>query len=444
MLYLVTHFYLPLSNPPANRMGRLARILVAQDGHANVRVITGRPNYPDGRLPKEYRWRLYRHTVGPAGEPVVHLYEMPAPFRGFLRKTLGYLSFGVSVFLYFLFRPFHPNDLVLVTMGPAFPAYALLLLCRFKRHLRYIVDVRDLIPQSYPSLGFLRAGGFSYRVLKALSDATYRHAVWGVGVVPGICEYIRCFQPPDRVSFIPNPVDLDLFRPLSPEVIQTFKEGKPEFFAQRERVVFVCSGALSVYRDLMTLMSALDRVRKTSTAFTFLIIGYGEEKPRLEAYVRDHNLSEHVFFLPYLAQGELVQYIAAADYGYFSSQPDPIFDMAIPLKAIEYLACGKPLVCAHGGAFARELQERGVARVAPPGDEKTLATTLLDAIRVRPSPDVCAKARAFAEAVFSPEQFSRRYLEVLAQCRGEESRRHALPESSRHRRRETAVNPRRH
>ena len=104
MIYIVSHFYLPVGSPAASRMGHLARILVERYGRDRVRVVTGRPNYPDGRLPAEYRWRIFRRTTGPAGEAIAHLYEIPAPFQGFLGKTIGYLSFAVSVFFYFLFR----------------------------------------------------------------------------------------------------------------------------------------------------------------------------------------------------------------------------------------------------------------------------------------------------------------------------------------------------
>ena len=136
MIYLVSLYYPPISNPPANRIGHLARILVAKYGRDNVTVVTGRPNYPEGKLPREYRWRVFKRRTGAAGETIHHLYEYPAPFRGRNLKTLGLVSFAVSVFVYFLFRRLGPKDLVFVTSGPVFPAYSIYFLSRLKRRFR--------------------------------------------------------------------------------------------------------------------------------------------------------------------------------------------------------------------------------------------------------------------------------------------------------------------
>ena len=48
MIYLVSHYYHPETNPPANRFGDLARILVDRYGSDQVQVITGFPNHPSG------------------------------------------------------------------------------------------------------------------------------------------------------------------------------------------------------------------------------------------------------------------------------------------------------------------------------------------------------------------------------------------------------------
>ena len=120
MIYVVSHFYPPVQNPPANRMGHLAKLLKSMYGAENLVVVTGRPNYPDGKLSKEYRWRLFKRRTGDFGETIHHLYELPAPFGGFLRKTIGYFSFAFSVFVYFLFRRVREDSLVFVTVPPYF------------------------------------------------------------------------------------------------------------------------------------------------------------------------------------------------------------------------------------------------------------------------------------------------------------------------------------
>lgn len=103
MIYIVSHYYPPVSNPSAVRMEYLAKLLLERYGADQVRVITGRPNYPDGKLLPEDKWRLFRRQTGRWGETIYHLYEFPAPFKGLYRKTLGLLSLSVSLFIFFFY-----------------------------------------------------------------------------------------------------------------------------------------------------------------------------------------------------------------------------------------------------------------------------------------------------------------------------------------------------
>ena len=215
MIYVVSLYYPPVSNPPSNRMEHLVRVLLKRYGADKVRVITGRPNYPDGILPSELKWRIYKKTVGGLGECIEYLYEVPAPFKGFFRKTLGLLSFSFSVFIYFLFKRLKKEDLIFVTSGPIFPVYAIYFLSKLKRKLRYVMDIRDLWPQTVAGLGYLQEGTFVYKQLKSLSDKAHNRAVASVGVVEGICDYIASVAPERPVSLIYNPVDTELFKPIS-------------------------------------------------------------------------------------------------------------------------------------------------------------------------------------------------------------------------------------
>jgi glycosyltransferase involved in cell wall biosynthesis len=231
-------------------------------------------------------------------------------------------------------------------------------------------------------------------------------------VVQGICHYQSSVTSAERVTFIPNPVDLQFFKPVPEELVKDFRQQHALHLAVPGKTVFLFSGALSIYRDLMTLMEALSIVFKKTRDFVFLLIGYGEDRERLQDYVRENGLKDHVIFLPFMERQELLKYICAADFCYFSASPDPIFDMAIPVKAIEYLACEKFLICAHSGDFPTELRNQGLALVAPPGNPHALAQTLIEAIQNRPMYRSTQNARTFATEVFSLEQFSRRYLDL--------------------------------
>jgi len=413
MIYVVSHYYLPTSNPPANRMGCLTRALVKEYGPDAVQVITGRPNYPDGKLLPEHRGKLFCREKGPFGERVLHLFEIPAPFRGFYRKTLGYLSFAVSVFTYFLFKRLGSADLVLVTSGPIFPAYAIWFISRFRRKLRYIVDVRDLSPQTILGMGYLKECHISYRMLKWLSDRAYAGAEAAVGVVEGIRDHLAAAAAPDRASLIYNPIDTEVVGPKTPSEVASFRQEHHDVFSDPEISTFLFAGALSVYMDLLTLLEALTVVNSTTREYKFLIIGYGEQQEILRQYVDEHDLGENVVFIPHMERGRLLDYVRAVDFCFSSYNPHPIYQMAISIKILEYLACDRPVLCAHEGPFFRTIEEKGFARITPPGNAARLAESILELIRDRDTYREPRGAREFIVDTFSVPRFEERYLSIM-------------------------------
>ncbi|MFC1462451.1 glycosyltransferase family 4 protein [Verrucomicrobiota bacterium] len=381
MIYLVSLYYPPVSNPSSSRISHLARILIGKYGRENVRVVTGRPNYPDGRLSPEYRWRLFQRRKGKWGEDIDHLYEIPAPFRGLVRKTLGLVSFAVSVFFYFGFRRMREEDLIYVTSGPIFHVYVLSFLSRLKRNSRFVLEVRDLWPQTVAGMGFMREGTWVYKLLKSMSDEAHRRAVSSVGVVEGICDYIRAVTPDKDVDLVYNPVDTEILKPPSQDEIASFREEHTDLFCREGKTVFLYAGVHSCAMDLMNLGPALKSLSDTTRDFVFILIGYGEDKQPLRQYIAANGLGEDVVFLPYMSREDLVKHICAADFCFSSTRNKKIYEMVIPTKMCEYMACDKFVLAAHNCPFADRQSERGNALICEPGNPQKLSECMLELIR---------------------------------------------------------------
>ena len=405
MIYVVSLYYPPVSNPPANRMNFLVQFLVGKYGADAVRVVTGRPNYPHGKLPREYRWRLFKRRSGEHGETIHHIYEIPAPFRGLYRKTLGLLSFAFSVFWYFLFRRLRRGDLVYITSGPVFPVYSLYFLSHLRRNLRYVVDIRDLWPQIVAAMGFISPRSPVYRLLEKLSLKSYRRALCNVGNAEGWVDYLARELPDKERLLICNPVDTDLFRPLPAGETAAFRAQHPELFDDPGRVTFIFAGNHSYNMDLITLMDALKAARAETDRFLFVFLGYGEVKPDLEAYVTAHGLEDCVVFLPFMARPELLKYLCAVDFCYSSRVKDQVYRDFIPVKMLEYLACGKFVLAAHRCRFTDTAETNGFAMVCEAGEPDAVRDSLLRLVRERERFLAGADPRPYIVEHFSVRHF---------------------------------------
>ena len=290
------------------------------------------------------------------------------------------MSFAVSVFFYLLCKRMASDDRVLVTSPPVFTALSVYAVSRLKKTLRYVLDVRDLWPQGLIAHEYVRASSLSYRCLLSLVEKSCRGADRTVSVSEGISEYLEGVVGAGRVSLIHNPVDTDFFRPMPAEEMVRFRADHSDMFGSGDRTVFVFAGTLGAHIGMRTVMEALEQVACETRAFSFILIGQGEEEAAIRAFVHEHGSKPTCFFCLFMERRDLVRFIGAADFC-IASLRSPRLSYAIPTKILEYLACGKFVLAALDGPFAKLLAEADVALVSPTGDARALAGNLAEFIR---------------------------------------------------------------
>src|SRR5690242_1321897 len=137
-------------DPEPNIVKGIAFVRALEAAGHQVTVVTGLPNYPDGKIYPGYRLRLIQHeTLG--GVKVVRLPLYPSHDRSSLRRSMNFLSFFISAFLYLLFRRsrfdlayvYHPP----ITVGLAAACAG----------VPFVLDVQDLWPDTIAATGMRRA-----------------------------------------------------------------------------------------------------------------------------------------------------------------------------------------------------------------------------------------------------------------------------------------------
>ena len=381
-------------------MGFLTQALVEEYGVSEVTMVTGRPNYPEGKIPDELKFTFFARCVGRHGEKVHHLYEFPAAFNTRVRKTLGLLSFGVSTFFYFLFRKIKKEDLIIVTSGPVFPLFSILFLKKFKRKIRFVLDVRDLWPEALAAMGLMKKDSLHYRSMFKKLQKAYTSAEGIIGNSPGIVEQIKSYQPEVNISLLLNPVDLDLF--VGDEGVK-----------REEPCQFFFHGTHAAYSDLMLWMEVIREISEEGQDFSCLLVGQGESKAELQAYVEKHDLNKWVRFESHMSKPELVKYIQAADVCYSSVKNDEGLRYMLPTKIPEYLACAKFVLYAVHEPFDNFLKELAIeSKSFKVGDKNSLKTAMIELIEERPAGYI-EKNRKAAEEIFAVDRFKLQVVEQI-------------------------------
>ena len=151
ILIIAQHF--PPERGAVRRLYEFARFFVQRGD--TVSVLTAIPNYPDGIVPEKYKGHfLYREVMD--GIHVYRSWVLPAANSQPSKRMVGFVSF-LATSLINSFRIKGKFDLVLASTPPVTSPVAGWLISKLRR-CRFVLEVRDLQPESSEDFGNLNQG----------------------------------------------------------------------------------------------------------------------------------------------------------------------------------------------------------------------------------------------------------------------------------------------
>ncbi len=201
-ILVLSQYYKP---EPIPKPVELAQALRSR-GH-DVTVITGFPNYPDGKLYKGYRLRPMKREVLD-GVPVIRTYEYPYHGKQALGRILNYCSFMISALLGSFFAP--KLDAIYVWHPPLTIGVTAWMIARL-RGIPFVYDVQDIWPESAILSGMLQPGRL-VNCMAWLESFVYRRANHIFVVTEGARNnLISKSIDPRKISAMPHWIDEKLF-----------------------------------------------------------------------------------------------------------------------------------------------------------------------------------------------------------------------------------------
>ncbi|HEX9983236.1 MAG TPA: glycosyltransferase family 4 protein [Thermoanaerobaculia bacterium] len=167
-----------------------------------------------------------------------------------------------------------------------------------------------------------------------------------------------------RFFLLPWAIDNDRFA-NAPED----RELRHKLGARDDQLVIVFSAKLLPRKDPMTLLRAVDLMRRRDRAFV-LFLGHGELRDQLEAFARERGL--HVHFAGFVNQSDLPQHYKSGDVFVLPSTYEPRGAVIN-----EAMACGLPVIVTDRcGSIGDIVVDGDNAFVYPAGDADSLARYL--------------------------------------------------------------------
>ncbi len=344
--------------------GGIARALV--DGGHDVHVVTGYPNYPQGKLYEGYKIS-WRRTEMLAGVTVHRVPLLPSHDRSQVRRAANYLSFALAAISEL--RLMASCDVVLVYSTPATVAIPALV-AKVLMRTPYVLLVQDLWPDTVVGSGLLGRSTPTLRVVLAVLERfcrrTYASAS-GIALTAPAMESVLAERgvPRHRLSVVTNWVDESLFRPVpkSEELAGTL--------GLRGAFVLMYAGSLGDVQGLHTVVQAVTHLRDLRD-LQLVFVGTGVAEAGLRDLVIEQGLN-NVKFLGQRSLEEMPALLAIGDLQLVCLRDLPLFRFTLPSKVQVLLACGRPVVASAAGDTAAVIEQAGAGLSAAPGDPAALA-----------------------------------------------------------------------
>jgi len=359
-ILLVTQYFYP-ENFKSNDIA----LELTKRGH-EVTVLTGLPNYPEGKIHENYGF-FKKTKENYQGVSVLRTWLVPRGKGGGIRLFLNYFSWAFFASIRAFFLSFQKKyDIVLVhepsPITQGFPAIIVKKIQKIPLHFW----VLDLWPESLTSAGGIKNKyvlSFFTKMVQYIYNNSDKLLISSKGFKESI---MRKGDYSEKLVYFPNWAEDSILKGNVDYPIPNLPEGFKIVFA----------GNIGVAQDVDSIIkSAL--ILKEKIDIHFVFIGDGRSKGQLEDFVLKNDLDKTVHFLGRFPIDTMKTFFGKADVLLVSLKDEMIFNLTVPAKLQAYLCAKKPILGMLNGEGAAIINDANCGLSVNAGDSKGLAERIL-------------------------------------------------------------------
>lgn len=334
-------------------------------GH-KITVLTGKPNYPNGKYFKGYK--LLNKKIEYWNN--IKIYRSNIILRGNgkgINLFLNYISFvfTATMKLFFINEKF--DKILIYAPSPitvAIPGIFAKKIFKIKSYLW----VHDLWPESIKS-----AGGIESRfILESINNLTkwiYTKIDFILIQSNGFRSYLnKQLVNDNKIIYYPYYAE-EFYKIEKPE--NKYREQLPKGF----NLIF--AGNIGEGQSFPILLKAASIIKEKKYKINWIIFGDGRLKEFVKDQIKKYNLQENFILKDSLPAIEMPKYFSCADALLVSLKKNEIFSITIPGKLQSYLACGRPIIGSLDGIGAEIILNSGSGLVGKADSPDELVIAIL-------------------------------------------------------------------
>jgi glycosyltransferase involved in cell wall biosynthesis len=333
-----------------------------------VTVITGIPNYPQGKYYKGYGiFKKRKETYN--GIEIIRLPLIPRGNNAIM-LALNYLSFVVSGFLWELFTQIKADYVFIFEVSPMTQALPGVWYAK-KRKIPCYLYVQDLWPEN----------------VEIITGITNKKIIGAIGKMVDYI-YARCTKifttsnsfvksianrgvPVEKIEYWPQYAE-DFYLPIEKMKIQE-NLGNNTF-----NIIFAGNIGNAQGLDILPKTAVLLKEKDLKREIKFNIVGDGRYKETLIELANSNNVSDMFNFIPKQPATRVPELMVDNDAAFICLTKSSLFAMTIPAKLQSYLACGIPIIASADGETEQIINVADAGVCSPAGDAHKLADMIIE------------------------------------------------------------------
>ena len=269
-----------------------------------------------------------------------------------------------------------------------------------KSGLPVVYEIRAFWEDAAVDHGTCKEDDLRYRLTRKMET----HVVKNANAVTTICEGLRKdlisrgFDE-NKFTVIANAVNIEQFDVITPQD----KENNAELAKELKLTdcdVLGFLGSFYAYEGLDLAIDAMPAVLAKNLKARLLLVGGGPQEQNLKQQVTLLGLEGKVIFTGRVPHSEVGKYYSLVDLLVYPRKPMRLTDLVTPLKPLEAMAQGKPVIASDVGGHKELIKDNETGFLFKAGDSLELSERLIELLADENKLNsVLSNGRAYVENV---------------------------------------------
>ena len=354
ILVVCQHFY-----PENFRINDICYELVKRGN--DVTVLTGLPNYPKGKVLKEYKFFKNRNQV--INGVKIKRCSLVGRGNSTLMMMINYMWFAIFASIKAMFMKKNFDLVYVYQLSPITMTWPAIVVKKMA-HIPLIIHVLDQWPVSITTGGISKKS-LPYKILTKWSIYAYNKA-----------DLITCSSRSFKNYFIN---ELGLSKEKQFLYLPSYAEDNYKNIKTKKDDTFdlVFAGNIGPAQSVETIVETAN-ILKDNKKIKFHIVGDGLNRKICEDLAKEYKL-DNIFFYGYHPVEDMPKYYQIADAFLITMVDNEVVNSTLPAKVQSYMIAGKPIIGSISGEVSDVIKDAKCGLCCKSLDYKGLAKIILEA-----------------------------------------------------------------